>query len=167
MLTVAELNSVDASGLRATQRAFLDALAETGSMTRACSIVGIERTTPYHWIQAEGFNRTEPEDAPEGTFTHALQRAKMIAAENVLGQVHAQALSDSAGMPAAIQRMFVVKRWMPEYRDQLNVKHSGAVLTGRIDLNQLDQDERRDLLGLVARRLTLPAPTTDADPDNL
>ena|SRR3990167_734493 len=152
MLTVAEIES-GRDGLRATQRAFLDALAASGSMTVAAKRVGVPREVPYGWMYREGFSTGEEEEAPEGSFTHACLLAKRQAADAVLGRTYEEALSDSAGMPAAVQRMFIVKRWMPEYRDQLSVKHSGAVLQARVDLDALDADARAFLLHRMAQQL--------------
>lgn len=167
MLTAAEIES-GRDGLRATQRRFLQAFCDSGSITQACNDAGISRQAPYDWLWAEGFHSTEVDDAPAGTFAYALLQAKRMVAEDVLGEVHRQALSSSQGMPAAIQRIFITKRWMPEYRDQLNVRHSGAVLQARVDVNHLNPDERVELLGLIQRRLAgaPQAPAGDPPPQD-
>ena len=154
MLSAAEIDS-GSGGLRTTQRAFLEALAKTGSMTAAAASIGISRDTPYGWLAAEGYSPSAVEDEespPDGTFAHALRQAKSMAAEHALGKLH-DIVDKAEGMPSAISAMFTVKRWYPQYRDQLNVKHSGAVLQARVDLNQLSPTERVELAGLLHRRL--------------
>ena len=167
MLSVAEIQSGTA-GLRATQLRFLEAVVDTGSLTDAAKACGITRQSAYDWMQAEGYKVDTLSDAPVGTFSCALLQAKQMAAEHALGTLHR--IQQGDGMPAAVSAMFTVKRWYPEYRDQLNVRHSGAVLNARINLNELDATERTELLSLVQRRLllsqaegdvALPDPTED------
>lgn len=156
-LTVTE-RQTDADGLRPTQRAFLTALADTGSLIDAARRIGIDRTSHYDWLRAEGMLRVlqddvdPPESAP---YARAFLLAKRMGGDRILERAEAHALSDATDMPATINRIFHIKRWHPAYRDSLNVRHSGAVLSARVDLNQLDPTERADLLRLTQRRLLL------------
>ena len=145
------------------QKQLLEAVEHYGSFTKAADAVGIARATVYNWIDADKQTGLLEEDAPESSFLGKLRRAKMLAAESMLGVSFDHAMNDG-GMPATIERFFHLKRWFPEYRDQLNIKHSGAVLHARVDLNQLDSSERIELLRLTQRRLELASaePVGDA-----
>lgn len=162
MLSVAE----QTSDIRPTQQAFLNALLECGSITEAAQRIGIDRSSHYDWLESErarGLDTSEESPTPT-SYAHAFLRAKRIAADRIRERSEQQALSDEDSMPNTIARIFHIKRWFPEYRDQLNVKHSGTVWHANVDLNALSDTDRAQLLSLAAERATLrlnPAPSTD------
>ena len=151
MLTVSEIESVNDDGLRATQAAFLEAVIDTGSMTDAAEQLGISRRSPYNWVASEEYHGTS-------SFTDALALAKKAAGERAAGRVFQHSMT-TQGMPGVIASIAFAKRYDSGWNDQLNIRHSGAVLSAHIDLAELDQSERADLLGLMARRLQLTEAT--------
>lgn len=168
-LTIAEATTLNEDGHRPKQVAFLTVLADCGSIQEAADTVGIDRRSHYDWLVVEqraGIDTTAEDQAPEGSYLAAFSRAKRMYADRIRERSERHAISEKEDMPAVVNRIFQIKRYFPEYRDQLNVKHSGSVLQARVDLNQLDPEERADLLRLTQRRLLMLESGENVAPDS-
>ena len=117
--------------------------------------VGITRQRVYEWRR----------DVP--SFADALIRAKEEAGDLLLSRLHAQALGAGTAMPDTVARIFLVKGYKPEFRDQVQVNHSGAILNAHVDLSTMLPADRVALLQLAAAaqerqgNVALPAPTDE------
>lgn len=140
----------DNSPFSPMQTAVLAALPEAGSLTAAADAVGVHRTNIHHWQQVPAF-------------AVALSRAKELCGDLILSRLHQQALSASESMPSVVARIFLTKGYKPEFRDNVTVRHEGAVLHASMDLDALPPEDRIRLLELAAdaQRRKAIAPPAD------
>lgn len=137
------------------QRAFLIALPEAGSITAAAKAVGINRDTPYGWLEREGGSNGQPGVGP---FSDAFRRAKQQLADEYESNLYARARAEQ-GMPGVVAGIFMLKALRPDtYREDRTVRFEGRMLHGHLDLNALHPDDRRALLERLQNQIAqLPA----------
>jgi transposase-like protein len=92
---------------------FLDALREMPLVNRAARAAGVSARTCYDWRQAD----------PE--FRAAWAAALDEGIERIEEVTHRAALDDGS-REGTLQRMFTLKRWRPEYRDNVTHHHRGG-----------------------------------------
>ena len=92
---------------------FLDALRSMPLVNRAARAAGVAPRTVYDWRQQD----------PE--FRAAWAEALDEGVERIEAVAHAAALHGS-DREATLQRIFVLKRHRPEYRDNVTVRHQGG-----------------------------------------
>jgi phosphopantothenate synthetase len=64
-------------------------------------------------------------------------------------------------MPGVIASIAAAKRYDPLWNDRMEVRHSGTIWHANVDLGNLSDQDRAQLLSLAAERATLrlnPAP---------
>jgi hypothetical protein len=117
--------------------AFLDALRDKYTVRHAAAAAHVGRRTVYDWREQDA------------AFAAAWDEAREDAIEALESTMYDKALSGET-----LAGFFMLKGMRPDvYRDNVSIKHSGAVLTARMDLNQLDAQEKAALLRLIQHRL--------------
>lgn len=129
-------------GLRDVQEQFLEAFRNTGTVTGAAMIIGIDRRDHYQWLD-RGDERyrlrfAEEEDAAvELCITEAIRRGR-AGVERFAGFYQGEPITvkdpkTKRRMPVMYREysdnllMFVIKARRPEFRDKLDVKATGTV----------------------------------------
>jgi len=74
----------------ARKRAFLDAYAETGNISRAAAIAGIGRRTHYDWLKADAEYKLAFEDATEAAGDVLEAEARRRAVEGIEDRIYWQ-----------------------------------------------------------------------------
>lgn len=144
------LNTVtDESGMTAPQRAFIAAYPTYRTITSTCNELGIGITTVRGWEELNP------------SFKRAFEEAKEAVGDLVEAEMLNRAMAGKSAMSDTLL-IFATKRFKPEYREQIAVKHSGAVLNATLDLATLAADDRMALLNLaVSHEQAKLAPPTD------
>jgi hypothetical protein len=92
--------------------AYLDALRDMPLYGRAARIAGVSQNTADQW------RRSDPD------FRLAVREAYNEGVERIEAVAHRAAL-EGTDREATLQRIFVLKRHKPEYRDNVTIKHEG------------------------------------------
>ena len=117
--------------------AFLEALRAKYTVRHAALAAGVGRRTVYDW---------RDQDAD---FAQAWADAREDCIERLEETMYEKALGGET-----LAGFFMLKSMRPDvYRDNVTIKHTGAILDAQIDLNQLSEDARQFLLGRLASRL--------------
>lgn len=118
-------DATDATPEKDWQRRFLEAFAETGMVSQACRIAGINRSTAYRARQRNESFALAWADVEERTTEELEQVARQRAVDG----------SDTL-------MIFLLKARRPEtYRENVKIEHSGQI---RNDLSSLSTEELRE-----------------------
>jgi hypothetical protein len=120
--------AAEAPRLKAKQRAFLTAFANTGNITQACAAAKTGRRTHYDWLAAEAYAEAfrEASDAA----ADALEReARRRALKGVKRAIYYQ--GERCGYETVysdVLLIFLLKALRPDtYRDNVKIEHSGEL----------------------------------------
>jgi hypothetical protein len=127
---------------------FLEALRDKYTVRHAAALARVGRRTVYDWREQDA------------EFAAAWDEAREDAIEALESTMYDKALAGET-----LPGFFMLKGMRPDvYRDNVSIKHSGAVLTARMDLDQLDPREKAELFQLVYRRMkSLQSPDTESN----
>lgn len=142
--------------------AFLAALREYPLVNRAARAAGVGKSTVYDW------RREDPD------FRAAWAEALDEGVERIEEVTHRAAINDHT-REGTLQRMFTLKRWRPEYRDNVTVSHQGggqdardAALLRRAMVEALGPyPEARAALAATLARLAAGAVATGDGPEEV
>ncbi len=143
--------------LEHAQALFIETYPRYGTIAHAARACGISPDAARDWVREH--------EGTESSFARAWSYAKEHGCDEILHEMIEATRQNPGTMPSQVSRMFLIKAQRPEYRDQLNVRHSGAVLSARVDLAHLEPAERAQLLGLVARKLEALGPPLNPPAD--
>lgn len=108
---------------RANQKRFLEALVACGgNAKRACGLIGIAETRPWHWAQSSA------------EFSKKMQSARALGEKALLAEyedrVDKRSEAGKDDPQSAVLTMFRMKRLDPAYRDnaQVNIATQGPAL---------------------------------------
>ncbi len=122
--------------------AFLKALAEHGTVCRACKVAGISRSTAYREQQRDEAFALLWYDVEHEVTDAIEQKAVELALDGDTRMIE-----------------FLLKARAPEkYRERYEVKHAGSIKqTHEVDLARLSTPEKRALLDLIEKAADAPS----------
>ena len=110
--------------VRASQKAFLAALTQTGTIISACRLIGIDNHTVSRWL------RKYPKFQDE--FAQAKDHAEQYVVKDAIeDHFYRRALAGKEDGQSAIIGMFTLKKIDPRYKDSNN----SVVLHGPVQIN--------------------------------
>ena len=125
--------------VRQSQKSFLAALSQTGTIIAACRLIGIDNHTPGRWIRKYPKFKEEFDSVKE----HAEQ---YLIKDQIEEQFYQRALAGKEDGQSAIIGMFTLKKIDPRYRDnaQVSVQLQGPVAI-QFNVNLPSQQEAKHL----------------------
>jgi hypothetical protein len=131
------------------QAAFLDALAEYGTITKAAEVAGIDRKTHYNWLgpkeQPNEEYATRYAEASEQFADHLRLEARRRAVEGVTQLVY------HSGVVVGSRREYsdrllelLLKAKCPEFKDKTEITHKGNAGFGILRVEFVDSPSSTD-----------------------
>lgn len=133
------------------KKAFLAALAETGNVSRAAEVAGVDRRTHYRWLKEDEDYAERASDAMDQAADYLEGEARRRATEGlrqykfdkgvpILHPVTKEPYYEHSYSDTLL--IFLLKGARPEkYRDRQQVEHSGSIATPSLEVVVKRADE--------------------------
>jgi hypothetical protein len=140
--------------LQPNKKAFLGALAETGNITSASKLAGIDRTTHYRWLKEDPAYAAAVEDAFVQAAENLEREARRRAVQGTDKPVYYKGERvDTVKEYSDTLLIFLLKGAMP---DKYSEKYQGTV-TNNLNISiEMPEAERKDrILEILGRKATI------------